>query len=59
MNDANPKRGAALFGENQRHIVLMHAHDETDAIMPGYYRVLLDHLQENGMKFDVPSFIRQ
>lgn len=59
VNDANPKRGAALFGENQRHIVLMHAHDETDAIMPGYYRVLLDHLQENGMKFDVPSFIRQ
>lgn len=59
MQDNNPQSGAALFGENQRHIVLMHAHDETDAIMPGYYRVLLDHLQENGMKFDVPSFIRQ
>ena len=49
VHDANPIRGAALFGENQRHIVLMHAHDETDAIMPEYYRQLLDCLQENGV----------
>jgi len=58
VNDSNPQRGAALFGENQRHILLMHAFDETDAVWPGYYRHLLDYLQENGVKFDEPAFIR-
>lgn len=58
MRDSNPKSGVALFGENQRHIVLMHAHDETDAIMPGYYRLFLDCLQEHGVVFDQPAFIR-
>ena len=58
MHDANPKSGAVLFGEQQRHIVLMHAHDETDAIVPCYYRMFLDHLQEHGVVFDKPAFIR-
>ena len=56
MNDANPKLGAALFGENQRHIVLMHAFDETDAVWPGYYRELLDALVKRGVTFDQPAF---
>lgn len=56
MHDTNPKSGAVLFGEQQRHIVLMHAHDETDAIMPGYYRMFLDHLCEHGVVFDKPAF---
>ena len=54
----NPKSGAALFGANQRHIVLLHAHDETDAVMPGYYRQFLDCMQSNGVIFDKPAFIR-
>ena len=58
VNDANPERGAALFGENQRHFVLMHAFDETDAIWPGYYCQLLDHLQARGIKFDEPQFVK-
>lgn len=58
VKEKNPERGAALFGENQRHIVLMHAHDETEAIMPGYYCQFLDCLQEKGVLFDQPSFIR-
>ena len=58
VNDKNPARGAALFGENQRHIVLMHAFDETETVWPGYYREILDRLQENGITFDKPSFIR-
>ena len=55
--DVNPRTGAALFGENQRHILLMHAHDETDAVWPGYYRELLDNLLANGVMFDKPAFI--
>lgn len=58
MLDANPKLGAVLFGDNQRHIALMHAFDETDAIMPGYYRTILNFLQEKGVTFDEPGFIR-
>ena len=58
MNDANPKLGAALYGENQRHILLMHAFDETEAVWPGYYRELLDALQQRGVTFDPPAFIR-
>lgn len=58
VNDKHPARGAALFGENQRHIVLMHAHDETEAVWPGYYRELLDCMLKNGVAFDAPAFIR-
>ena len=58
-NDKNPQRGAALFGENQRHILLMHAFDETETVWPDYYRELFDCLQENGVTFDKPSFIRE
>ena len=57
-NDANPKLGAALFGENQRHILLMHAFDETEAVWPGYCRELLDEIQRRGDAFDTPAFIR-
>lgn len=58
MNDANPKLGAALYGENQRHILLMHAFDETEAVWSGYCRELLDELQRRGVTFDPPAFIR-
>ena len=58
MKDANPKLGAALLGENQRHIALMHAFDETEAVWPGDCRELLDELQRRGVTFDPPAFIR-
>ena len=57
--DKNPQLGAALFGETQRHILLMHAFDETEKVWPDYYRELLDCLQENGVTFDKPFFIRE
>lgn len=58
MHDMHPGSGAALFEEGNRHIVLMHAHDETEAILPQYYRLFLTHLQEHGVTFDEPAFIR-
>lgn len=57
MHDAAPENGAVLFGEGQRHILLMHAHDETEALFPKYYQVLLEHLMENGVVFDEPRFL--
>lgn len=57
MHDPNPGLGAALFGENNRHIVLMHAHDETEEMLPGYYKLFIDHLLEKGFLFEDPTFI--
>jgi len=57
MHTTNPTSGASLLGENQRHILLMHAHDETEEILPGYYKILLDHLLACGVIFDEPRFL--
>ncbi len=57
MHDANPKSGAVLFAENNRHIILLHAHDETEEMIPEYYKLFIDHLLENGMAFDEPVFL--
>ena len=57
MHDKNPKSGAVLFAENNRHIILMHAHDETEEMLPEYCKLFVDHLLENGMVFDEPRFL--
>lgn len=57
MHDENPASGAVLFGEGQRHILLLHAHDETEKRIPDYYRIFIDHLLENGTTFDAPTFL--
>jgi len=57
MENPNPRHGAALYGENNRHIILMHAHDETDAVWPKYYKALIDRAMENGVVFDAPEFL--
>ena len=57
MHDTNPQSGAVLFGEDNCHIILMHAHDETEAALPEYYKLFIDHLLEHGMVFDEPGFL--
>ena len=57
VRDPNPGNGAALYGPDGRHILLLHAHDETDELVPGYYRLLLDDLLKNGVQFIAPDFI--
>ena len=57
MHDKNPKSGAVLFEENNHHIILLHAHDETEEMLPGYYKQFIDHLLENGLVFEAPRFI--
>ena len=58
IHDRNPKAGAALFAENHRHILLMHDHDETESLLPGYYRLFLDALLQQGLTFDSPRFLK-
>lgn len=57
MHDEHPSGGAVLFAKDNRHILLLHAHDVTEAILPAYYRLFIDHLLENGMIFDEPAFM--
>ena len=57
MNNANPQSGAALFGENQHHLILLHAHDETEAIFPQYYKEFIDRCLDRGLQFEAPRFV--
>ena len=57
MHDTNPESGAVLFAENNRHILLLHAHDETEEMLPEYYRLFIEHLLENGLAFEEPAFL--
>ena len=57
MHNKNPESGAVLFAENNRHILLLHAHDETEAMVPEYYKQFVEHLLENGIVFDEPEFL--
>lgn len=57
MHDKNPETGAVLFAENNTHILLLHAHDETEQMLPEYYKLFIEHILENGMVFDEPKFL--
>ena len=57
MHDQNPAQGGVLFAPENSHILLLHAHDETEAMVPGYYALFLDHLLENGFHFEEPEFL--
>ncbi len=57
MHDTNPESGAVLFAENNRHILLLHAHDETEEMLPEYYKLFIEHLLENGLVFEEPAFL--
>lgn len=56
MRDTKPATGAALFGKDNRHILLLHAHDETEEMLPKYYELFMEYLLENGVTFDEPAF---
>ena len=57
MDDENPASGTALFKNGSNHILLLHAHDETEELVPEYYKEFIEHLLENGVQFISPSFI--
>ena len=57
MQNPAPVQGAALYGENQRNILLLHDHAETDAVLPGYYRMFIEDMLKKGIVFDEPRFL--
>ena len=55
----NPELGKSLLtDEDGSHLIIIHAHDETEEMVPGYFRILIDTLLENGFVFDEPEFMR-
>lgn len=55
--DPAPKDGAQLLKENSNHILLLHAHDETETMVPEYYKIIIEELLKNGVEFVEPAFI--
>lgn len=47
-----------IFGENEKHILLIHAHDDTEAVFPEYYKVMIDFIMKAGVKFEKPKFTK-
>lgn len=56
IHDEKPTYGDVLLQEGSHHILLFHAHDETEKQLPGYHRLFLDHLLECGVEFEEPHF---
>ena len=57
VHDTNPGNGGALLEEGSNHIILMHDHEETLAMVPDYYKIMIEHIMENGVTFKEPEFI--
>lgn len=55
--NSNPADGAPLLKEDSDHILLLHAHDETEELVPGYYKTFIEELIKNGVTFVNPEFI--
>ncbi len=57
IEDPHPGAGAALLKDPGRHILLLHAHDETEELAPKYYQLFIDRLLQGGVVFDRPEFL--
>ena len=57
IHDKETEDGAVLLKDNSSHILLLHAHDETEELVPGYYKIFIEELLENGVEFTDPEFI--
>ncbi|MBR5417266.1 MAG: hypothetical protein IK109_04425, partial [Clostridiales bacterium] len=56
--EVDPVLGKSLLSdEDGSHLIIIHAHDETEELVPGYFRTLIDLLIDNGFVFDPPEFI--
>ena len=50
--------GEGLLVDGTEHILLLHAHDETEELVPEYYKHFLEVLLENGVEFIKPEFFK-
>ncbi len=57
INNMDPVNGAALLKKGNSHFLLLHAHDETEELVPEYYKKFINYLIEKGVVFTKPEFI--
>ena len=50
--------GVGVLVDGGEHILLLHAHDETEELVPEYYKHFIDCLLENGVEFIKPEFFK-
>ena len=52
-----PGKEIRLLRDESDHILLLHASDKTEELVPGYYRTLLGEMLKNGVKFVEPEYM--
>ncbi|MGN1147479.1 MAG: polysaccharide deacetylase family protein [Lachnospiraceae bacterium] len=57
VHDEHPGCGGVLLEQGSHHIILFHAHDETEEMVPGYHKLFLDYVMAHGVEFEKPEFI--
>jgi hypothetical protein len=57
VHDDDPAVGGVLLEDVSYHIILMHVHEATYAMVPDYYKIMLEHIMENGVTFVEPEFL--
>ncbi len=57
INDPAPENGAPMLADGGFHIILLHAHDLTEELVPGYYKQFVDYLLDKGVQFVPPEFL--
>lgn len=56
VNNENQPYGGNLFTEDSINIIIMHAHDETEELVPEYYKQFIDCILDMGIRFEEPRF---
>lgn len=51
------KTSTVLLEDGSSHIILLHAHDETEALVPEYYKQFIDIMLKEGVVFDEPEMM--
>ena len=59
INYVDPETGEGLLVDGTEHIILLHAHDETEELVPEYYKHFIEYLLEHGVEFIKPGFIKR
>ncbi|MCR5431825.1 MAG: polysaccharide deacetylase family protein [Lachnospiraceae bacterium] len=56
IDEEDTQYRGALLGEGNSHIILLHAHDETEEMVPEYYKKFIGHMLDKGLVFTEPKF---
>ena len=56
LNEGDHDAGSSVFGDDTQ-IVLLHSHDDTDKLVPGYYRIILEEILRLGGEFISPKWM--